>query len=114
MPRLYPQATATVFSFSGSMAANASMSGSLYSQGYATLTGGLFTSDSTIAACGLRVDQSFNGGSTWDITSSSNPVSSNASAATSTAVIGNAVKVSLQIGATGASGVRALFYLKPL
>jgi hypothetical protein len=114
MSRLYAQATPVVFQFSGSLAANASTSGSLYCQGFSTLTGGLFTSDSTIAACGFRVDQSFDSGTTWDITSASNAVSSNASSACSTAVIGNAVKVSLQIGATGASGVRALFYLKPL
>lgn len=114
MPRLYPQVTPTVFSFSGSLAANASTSGSLNSQGYATLTGGLFTSDSTIAACGFRIDQSFDGGQTWDITNASNALASNASAACSVAIIGNAVRIRLQIGATGASGVRALFYLKPL
>lgn len=114
MSRIHVQATPTVFSFSGSMAAAASTSGSMLSQGYATLTGGLYTSDSTIAACGLRIDQSFNGGVTWDITNASNAISSNASAACSVAIIGNAIKVSLQIGATGASGVRALFYLKPI
>jgi hypothetical protein len=114
MSKIHVQATPTVFSFSGSLAANASTSGSLHSQGYATLVGGLFTSDSTIAACGLRIDQSFDGGQTWDITNASNAVSSNASAACSVAIIGNAVRIQLQIGATGASAVRARFYLKPI
>lgn len=114
MTRLYPQATAVVFSFSGSMAANASTSGSLLCQGYSTLTGGLFTSDSTIAACGFRVDQSFNGGANWDVTTASNALASGASAACTVALIGNAVRVQLQIGATAASRVSARFYAKPI
>ena len=114
MPRLYPQVTPTVFSYSGSMAANASTSGCLACLGYTTLTGGLFTSDSTIAACGFRIDQSFDNGATWDVTNASNALASGASAACSVAIIGNAVRVRFQLGATPASGIRALFYLKPI
>lgn len=114
MSKIHVLSTPTVFSFSGSLAANASTSGSLHCQGYTTMTGGLFTSDSTIAACGFRVDQSFDGGTTWDITNASSAVSSNASAACSVAIIGNAIRVRLQIGATGASAVRANFYLRPI
>lgn len=106
-------ATLNVFSYSGSLAANASTSGSVRSQGYTTMVGAIFTSDSTIAACGIRVDQSLDGGLSWDITSASNPLANNASAACSTTVFGNAIRVQLQNGATAASRIRALFYLRP-
>jgi hypothetical protein len=114
MSRLYAQVAPIVLSHSGSLANSASISGSLACRGYTTLVGGLFTAGSTIAACGLRVDQSLNGGDNWDITSASNAVGSGASAACATAIIGDAIRVTLQIGATGASRVEAMFYLKPV
>ncbi len=112
MGRLYGQATPTVLNFSGSMAAGASISGSISSRGYSTMVGGVYTSDSTIAACGIRVDQSFDQGQTWAITSASNALANNASAACSVTIQGDAIKVYFQNGITAASRVRATFYLK--
>jgi hypothetical protein len=108
------QRTQTVLSNSGSLGNSASIGGSAFCRGYSTLVGNVFTAGSTLAACGLRVDWSFDGGTTFDYTSASNALASGASAACSMAVQGDAVRVRFVAGATGASRVALSFYLKPL
>ena len=114
MGRIEPQATLTVFSYAASLAAGASTSGSVGCQGFATMVGAVFVSDSTLATCGIKVSQSLDAGSSWDIVSASNAVANNSSTACTTSILGNAIRVEIQNGATAASRIRALFYLKPL
>ena len=113
MSRVYPQATASLLSHSGSLAAGASISGSLYARGYARLVGYVITNASTVSACGIFVEQAANSAS-WDVVSASNTIAACTTAACDTAIIGDYVRVRLHNGATAASIYRANFYLRPI
>lgn len=114
MPKIYPQATVSLLSHSGSLAAGASISGSAPATGYARLVGGVTTNASTVSACGIFVEQSFNEGLSWDLISASNTIAACTTAACDTAIIGNYVRVRIHNGATAASLYRANFYLRPI
>lgn len=112
--RIYPQATASLLIHSGSLAAGASISGSVYARGYARLVGYVATNASTVAACGIFVEQSGNSSGSWDVISASNAIAACAIAACDTAIVGDWVRVRLHNGATAASIYRANFYLRPI
>lgn len=114
MSRLYAQAAPTVFIMSGSMAANASTSGSLASQGYAKLVGAFRSDVALQTGSGIHIQQSFDYGTTYDLTNASNSLGASTLTACSVDIIGNAVQVTIRNGATAASAIRGLFYLRPV
>lgn len=114
MSKIYAQLMPEVLQYSGSLAANGSISGSAVCNGYAKLVGWCWSSCTSVAACGLKVSQSVDKGSNWEIISASDALAANASAACSTEIIGNAVKVEFKMGAAAACGVRAIFQLRPI
>lgn len=115
MPRVYPQAFKEILTHSGSLAASGLLSGSLGDcRGYDAVVGGVRTNASTVAACGIFIEQSFDNGSNWDLVSASDTIAACTTAACNTKIVGNAVRVRLHNGATAASIYRAYFYLKPI
>ena len=114
MSKLYIQNTPTLFNLSGSFAAAGSTSGSLGSAGYAKIVG-VFRSDVVSeTGSGLRIEQSSNGGTNWDIISASCLASACAASSFSVEVVGNAVRLFWRNGAGAASAARINFFLRPI
>lgn len=99
---------------SGCLAANGSLTGSLISYGYARLVGGFRSDVATETASGLRIEQSFDGGSNWDLVSASDLVGASGIATCSVEVLGDAVRVTIRNGATEASALRTTWRLRPI
>ena len=114
MSRLYAQATPTLFSYSGSLAANASTSGSLTCQGYVKVIGGFRSDVVSETGSGVRIEQSIDGGTTWDFVSSSALASACAASSFNVTITGNAVRFFWRNGAGAASTTRATLYLQPV
>ena len=114
MAKLYAQKFTTVASHSGTLAAAGSSSGSMVCDGYSRLVGFLYTSCALESASGLRVEQSMDYGSHWDLVSASDTVDGSATAACNTEIVGNAVRVTWKMGGATADAVRCRFMLKPV
>ena len=114
MSKLYVQSFPELLKFSGSLAAGASISGSLPCAGYSQLVGYITSSGSPETGSGLCVQQSVNGGSTWDINSGSYASAVAFTSSCMIDIIGNAVNVRFAAGATNLTAVRLLFQLKPV
>jgi hypothetical protein len=115
MSKLYVQGYREILSHSGSLAASGFLSGSLSDcRGYDSLVGGVRTNASTVAACGVFIEQSFDNGLNWDLVSGSDAIAACTTAACNIKLVGNAVRVRLHNGATAASIYRAYFYIKPI
>ncbi len=115
MTKIYAQKAHEVFTYSGSLAVNGILSGSLPCAGYSKLVGWISTSASSESGSGFRIHQSIDNGLNWRITSSSAAMANSSSAACSVDIIGNAVQVYFKCGSTaGAASVNALFYLRPI
>ena len=114
MSKLYVQKMPAVLEVAGSMAANASTSGSVGCDGYARLVGGLFSSCSLESPSGLSVEYSFDGGGSWDHVSASDTLGAGAVATCSQEVLGNAVRVTVRMGSGAASRVSGTFMLRPV
>lgn len=114
MAKIHVQSMPEVLQYSGSLAANGSISGSAYCNGYAKLVGWCWSSCTSETASGLRIHQSVDSGSNWEIVSASDALTADASAACGVDIIGNAVKVEFKMGAAAACGVRAIFQLRPV
>ena len=116
MSKVYVQKANTVWSFVGagaSLAAAASTtSGSFPCQGFARLTGELFTNASLKAGSGLRILQSSDGGSNFDYWTDFVPSACSGSAF-SIELVGNAAKVDV-ITDGAASIIRTLWVLRPV
>ena len=114
MSKLYTQNFPEVLKYSGALAANASVSGSIPCAGYSQLVGYIYSSGSAETGSGLSIKQSVDGGTNWDINSG---CLASATAFTSSCMIdtiGNAFKVRYCNGATTAACVRMLFQMKPV
>ena len=109
--KLYIQNVPVVWQTTASLSGSIS-SGSIISDGYARIVGGLITCTSAKAASGLRISQSFNRGSNWDYNSDYAPSACSASAF-SIEIIGNAVKIDF-MPETTASIFRTVWYLRPV
>ena len=114
MSRLYGQAAPTLFNYSGSFAANASTSGSLFCQGYVKVVGGFRSDVASESGSGVRIEQSMDNGTTWDFVSSSAIASACAASSFNITVVGNAVRFFWRNGATAASTTRVNVYLQPV
>lgn len=99
---------------SGCFTANGASSGSLICDGYSKLVGFITTDASLVAACGLKLRQSVDGGTNWDYVSASDTVAEGGSAACSVEIIGDAVRVDVVTGDDEASAMRFGFFLRPI
>lgn len=114
MPKINQDAV-EVLVISGSLAANASTSGSAISWGYQRLVGFINPDVDTEIGSGLHIRQSVDYGSNWDLTSASDLVeASGAIAACNTTILGNAIEVRIRNGGAAASALRCAFYLVPI
>lgn len=112
--RIYPQASASLFNMSGSFVASGSISGSLFCQGYSRLVGTFRTDIASETGSGVRIEQSANGGTNWDVISSSCVATASAASGFNITLTGNAVRVFYRNGAAAASAIRANFYVLPI
>ncbi len=117
MSKLYVQSSASVLDYSGAIAgcnngAGASISGSLYCNGYSRLVGGLYLAASLESASGFRVMQSFDGGTNWDLKSACITLAAGTSSF-SYEIFGDAVKVNIANGST-ANTFRTLWRVLPI
>lgn len=103
-----------LFVFTGSLTANTATGGSLQCAGFAKLIGG-FRSDqsSSGTASGVRVEQSMDGGLTWDFISVSAHASACAASSYDVNIFGDAVKFTWENGSTSAACARMHLYLRP-
>ncbi len=114
MSTIGPQRWVSVLSNSGSIANNGSITGSAFCRGYTALVGGVSMGGST-AANGLKIEWSFNNGSSFDYVSASNGLADGASAACAiNPIFADAVKITVTAGATGASRAAVSFWLRPV
>lgn len=116
MAKLFVQGYQELLSYTaGSLSANACISGSIDDvRGYGIMVGGVQTNASTVAACGIFVEQSFDRGVTWSLISASNAITACTTAACATTIVGNAIRVRIHNGTTAASIYRAYFYVRPI
>lgn len=112
MAKIYVQNFPQVLESSASLAASGNVSGSKLCEGFARLVGGLASNASAKAGSGLRVSQSFDGGTNWDYHTDYAPSACSGSAF-SIEIIGNAVKVNY-ITDDAASLFRTLWQLRPI
>ncbi len=117
MGKVYVQSTGSVLSYSGTISGcnagiGGSISGSLYCDGYSRLVGGLFLAASLQSASGFRVLQSFDSGTSWDISSACQTLASGTSPF-SFEILGDAVKVILSNGSS-ANTIRTLWRVLPI
>ena len=114
MSRIYVQKFPEVWKFSGSIAnAATSNSGSFACAGYATLLGLVYSDEASETASGIQVAQSVDGGSNFDLISSSQ-VAASAAQSFEYQIYGNAVKVTFINGGTATANSRWLWQLKPV
>ncbi len=114
MSKIYVQNFPQLLSFSGSLVAAGSISGSLPCAGYSQLVGYITSSGSSETGSGLCVQQSVDGGVTWDINSGCLAGTPAFTSSCMIDIIGNAVKVRFAAGANDLTAVRTLFQLKPV
>ena len=98
---------------SGSLAANAIITGSSVSQGLEVLRGMWFSDVATSTGSGLLIQQSSDFGQSWNLISASDQVGACGTQTYDVTLLGNAVKVTACNGAAIASNVQATFYLLP-
>jgi len=106
--------TKTLYSLAGSLAANGTVSASLPCAGYSTLVG-IFRSDvaSSGTASTVNVQQSCDGGLTWDIISSSALATACAASSFNIGIVGDTVLFQWKNGGTNAACARVHLYLRP-
>lgn len=114
MAKLYVQNGPSLFNYSGSFAANASTSSSLPCQGFSVLRGAFRSDIASETGSGVRIEQSFDNGTTWDIVSSSAVATACAASAFNITIVGNGVRFFWRNGAAAASTTRANIYLLPI
>jgi len=115
MGKVYVQKFPEVFAYSsGSVGAACALTGSFLCSGYSQIVGYVTSSGSLDAASGLRIQQSIDKGGNWDIISASQVSATSFTTSCMVDIIGNAVRVTFDNGATTAASLRAGFYLKPV
>lgn len=113
MSKLYVQAAPTLFTHTGSLGAAASIAASMPCQGYATLRGGFRSDVVSETGSGVRIEQSFNLGISWDIISSSALASASAASGFNVTIVGNAIRFFWRNGAGAATSAWGNIYLLP-
>lgn len=115
MGRTYPQSSKEVFRItSGCFTANGASSGSHVCRGYSQLVGFFRSDASTVAASGLKIRQSVDGGVNWDYVSASDQIAEGGSTACIMNIIGDAVRIDVTLGDDEASSLRMGFWLRPI
>jgi len=115
MTRINIQKFPEVFTYSsGSVSAGCAMTGSQPCSGYSQIVGNIYSSGSLDSACGLKIWQSVDGGTYWDITSASQVATAGFTTSCMVDIIGNAVKVAYKNGEAVSASLRLGFYLKPV
>ena len=114
MSKIFVQAMPDVLKSTASLDSSACVSGSLLCGGYARLVGGVVSNASSAAASGLRILQSMNGGTNWDVITASAAISACSGSSFGYEIVGDAVKVEYRNGATAASLFRTLWQLRPV
>lgn len=113
MARIYSQKMPVVFEYSGSLAADAELSGSLICNGYARLVG-MIVSTASSEGSGLGIRQSADYGQNFNLTTASDAISTGAgSTSHSVEILGNAVLIDYENGSESAS-VYAFYTLRPI
>ena len=103
----------TVLESSASLAASGSIGASALSMGYARIVGIVFISASTTSGSAIRVYQSANNGTNFDVWQSFN-ITADSGSFFSASLHGNAVRVDIKNGADGASSFRTVWYMCPM
>ena len=114
MGKIYTQKFPVVLQSSASILAATCPSGSMACNGYSTLLGGIWAGCLLDAACSVTVDQSFDGGLTWDQRTATCVISTCVSASFSFAIVGNAVKVTIRSSTCNINPLRYLWQLRPV
>lgn len=117
MSKLHVQSSASVLDYSGTLAGcnagiGASISGSLYCNGYSRLVGGLYLAASLQSGSGFQVQQSFDSGTNWDSLSTCQALAAGTSSF-SYEIYGDAVRVYVSNGSS-ANTVRTLWRVLPI
>jgi hypothetical protein len=112
MSRIYAQAPEVVLESTLALAAGDTLSGSLFCAGYAKLEG-VFWSNASSTASGLRISQSIDRGIHWDY-ETLYTISASVASPFDVTIYGNAIKVAASMGNTTASLQRAYFWLRPI
>jgi hypothetical protein len=101
-----------VWQYSGSLAANASLtSGAIDTTGFSSLKGLVFSSCTLSSGCGVYFQQSADGGTNWDYANACS-LAAGSGSLLGVDIYGKAIRVSIYNGAAAASSVRAYFELK--
>jgi len=117
MAKIYAQGYEPVLTYSGSLAAQANISGSMVCPGYQRLVGVIYSDASAgiAAACGLVIKQSTDYGANYRITSASYAMTASTFITINQTIYGNAVKVAFYNGsACAASTLDVFFALYPI
>ena len=115
MTRIRVQAFPTILSYTGSLAANASVAGSTNSQGFSRIVGIAWSDAAGVAGSGLRISQSPNSGGVFNTyISACNVAACASSGGYSIEVVGTAVEVRYVNGGTVASNVYLNWMLRPV
>jgi hypothetical protein len=96
------------------LSSGASIAGSSISHGFAKLVGTFRSDVDTETASGLRIEQSADFGSNWDLISGSDLIAASVTTGCSVEVVGNAVKVTIISGGSAASALRTSWRLRPV
>jgi hypothetical protein len=117
MAKIYAQGYEPVLIYSGSLAAQANISGSMVCPGYQRLVGMIYSDASAgiAAACGLVIQQSANYGTSYRAITASYAMTACTMVSVNQVIYGNAVKVAFYNGsACAASALDAFFALYPI
>ena len=114
MTRIRVQAFPTILSYTGSLAANASVAGSAVSQGFSRIIGIAWADAAGVAGSGLRISQSPDIAAHFNYITACGVAASASSGGYSIEVIGNAVEVRYVNGAASAANVYLNWMLRPI
>lgn len=114
MAKTYLYKTEDVFKVTAApYAAACLLTASKPSIGYSKLVGIFRTDEASETGSGVRIEQSCNGGTDWDIVSSSCLSTACAASSFDIDIVGDCVRFVFKVGAAAASNTRAHIYLRP-
>lgn len=114
MGKVYAQHTVG-WSYSGSVDKLLGVtSGSIPSRGYSRLIGGIWSSCTLTTGSGFMVEQSFDGGSHYDIVEKWPSGAASTASTYDIQVVGDFIKITASPGAANVDDFRAQFYLQPV
>lgn len=116
MAKIYVQSTKPILESTASLDTSACISGSVLSEGYSSIVGGIFASASLNGTCPILISQSFDQGENWDqVSTCGNNITPDSGCGWTVPVYGNAVKISIYTeDVTSLSTFRTKWYLRPI